>query len=142
MAPLHCAAKFDPFLSLDCPPPPALHPGAIQGKKGIKFCQLATLSAVPITRTIRSGGSSTDRSIVRPGVRTDHDRDALFRSVAQAIGSSFPAEAGAASAHAIEESMPQSIRELIGGDRRPELRRSSAFSVDFHRVARQDYISP
>ena len=42
MAPLRCAAKFDPFLSLDCAPP-ALHPGAIQGKEGIKFCHLATL---------------------------------------------------------------------------------------------------
>ena len=31
MAPLHCAAKFDPFLSL--------------GKEGIKFCHLATLFA-------------------------------------------------------------------------------------------------
>ena len=39
MAPLRYAAKFDPFLSLDC----ALHPGAIQGKEGIKFCHLATL---------------------------------------------------------------------------------------------------
>ena len=36
-----CAAKFDPFLSLDYIP--ALHPGAIQGKEGIKFCYLATL---------------------------------------------------------------------------------------------------
>ena len=33
MAPLHYAAKFDPF-----------HPGAIQGKEGIKFCHLATLN--------------------------------------------------------------------------------------------------
>ena len=41
MAPLRCAAKFDPFLSLDCAP--ALHPGAIQGKEGIKFCYLATM---------------------------------------------------------------------------------------------------
>ena len=32
---LRYAAKFDPFL--------ALHPGAIQGKEGIKFCHLATL---------------------------------------------------------------------------------------------------
>ena len=43
MAPLRCAAKFDPFLSLDCAPH-ALHPGAIQGKEGIKFCHLATRS--------------------------------------------------------------------------------------------------
>ena len=41
MSPLRCAAKFDPFLSLDCAP--ALHPDAIQGKEGIKFCHLATL---------------------------------------------------------------------------------------------------
>ena len=30
-------AKFDPLC------PPTLHPGAIQGKEGIKFCHLATL---------------------------------------------------------------------------------------------------
>ena len=41
MAPLHYAAKFDPFLSLYLRPH-ALHPGAIQGKEGIKFCHLAT----------------------------------------------------------------------------------------------------
>ena len=41
MALLRCAAKFDFFLSLDCAP--ALHPGAIQGKEGIKFCHLATM---------------------------------------------------------------------------------------------------
>ena len=46
---LRYAAKFDPFLSLDCAftpstlCPQALHPGAIQGKEGIKFCRLATL---------------------------------------------------------------------------------------------------
>ena len=54
----------------------------------------------------------------------------------------LPAAAEAEAAPAIEESMPQSIRELIGGDRRPEQRGSAAFSVDFHRVgtwvARQD----
>ena len=42
MALLRYAAKFDPFLSLDCAPH-TLHPGAIQGKEGIKFCHLATL---------------------------------------------------------------------------------------------------
>ena len=41
MAPLHCAAKFDPFLALDCAIH-ALHPSAIQGKEGIKLCHLAT----------------------------------------------------------------------------------------------------
>ena len=40
MAPLRYAAKFDPFLSLDCALPTT---GAIQGKEGIKFCHLATL---------------------------------------------------------------------------------------------------
>ena len=45
MAPLRYAAKFDPFSSLDCTPH-ALHPGAIQGKEGIKFCHLATLRLV------------------------------------------------------------------------------------------------
>ena len=42
MAPLRYAAKFNTFLSLDCAPH-ALHPGAIQGKEGIKFCHLAKL---------------------------------------------------------------------------------------------------
>ena len=35
MAPLRCAVKFDPFLSLDC----ARVEG---GEEGIKFCHLAT----------------------------------------------------------------------------------------------------
>ena len=43
MAPLCYAAKFDPFLSLYCAPF-AFHPGAIQGKEGISFCHLATLT--------------------------------------------------------------------------------------------------
>ena len=42
MALLSCAAKFNPFLSLDCAPH-ALHPGTIQGMERIKFCHLATL---------------------------------------------------------------------------------------------------
>ena len=49
MASLRYTAKFDPFLALDCAKlpwiaPPTLHPGAIQGKEGIKFCHLAILS--------------------------------------------------------------------------------------------------
>ena len=40
MAPLCYAAKFDPFLSLDCARVDSV--GA-QGKEGIKFCYLATL---------------------------------------------------------------------------------------------------
>ena len=43
MALLRYAAKFDSYLSLYCAP--TLHPGTIQGKEGIKFCHLATLSA-------------------------------------------------------------------------------------------------
>ena len=42
MAPLRYAAKFDPLPFLGVRPH-ALHPGAIQGKEGIKFCHLATL---------------------------------------------------------------------------------------------------
>ena len=42
MAPLRYAAKFDPFLSLDCPPP---WRNPRKGKEGIKFCHLATLVA-------------------------------------------------------------------------------------------------
>ena len=42
MAPLRYAAKFDPFLSLDCAPhPPPWH----KERKGIKFCHLATFAA-------------------------------------------------------------------------------------------------
>ena len=60
MAPLRYAAKFDPFLSLDC----ALHPGTIQGKEGIKFCHLATLAAAAHPRPLRDarpGGAGGDR---------------------------------------------------------------------------------
>ena len=39
LAPLCYAAKFDPFLSLDC----ARVEGGVKGKEGIKFCHLATL---------------------------------------------------------------------------------------------------
>ena len=35
------AAKFNPFLSVDCARVEG--GGAIQGKEGVKFCQLATL---------------------------------------------------------------------------------------------------
>ena len=41
-ATLRCKILSLPFLAL-CPH--ALHPGAIQGKEGIKFCHLATLAA-------------------------------------------------------------------------------------------------
>ena len=39
---------------------------------------------------------------------------------------------------AIEESMPQSIRELIGAAGRAEHGRSAAFPADSHRVAKKD----
>ena len=42
MAPLRYAAKFDPFLSLDCAPTPST---LAQSKEGIKFWHLATLKA-------------------------------------------------------------------------------------------------
>ena len=42
-------AKFDLFISLNCAP--ALNPGAIQGKEGIKFCHLATLQRKDKTRS-------------------------------------------------------------------------------------------
>ena len=49
MAPLCHAAKFDPFLSLDCAP--ALHLGAIQGKEGIRFGHLSTLASITLDRS-------------------------------------------------------------------------------------------
>ena len=42
MAPLRCAENLTP--SFPWIGPHALHPGAIKGKEGIKFCHLATLS--------------------------------------------------------------------------------------------------
>ena len=44
MAPLHYAANFDPFLSLDCAPTPSVLAQSKE-KKGSKFCHLATLLA-------------------------------------------------------------------------------------------------
>ena len=38
MAPLRCAAKFDPFLSLDC--------ARVEGVGAIKFCHLATMAGI------------------------------------------------------------------------------------------------
>ena len=64
MAPLRCAAKFDPFLSSDCAPRPPR--GAIQGKEGIKFCYLATLSEGTPNRgafKVESGDRSERRKI-------------------------------------------------------------------------------
>ena len=51
MAPLRYAAKFDPFLSLDYPPP-----WAIQRKEGIKFCQLTTLKTTTTGETVERIG--------------------------------------------------------------------------------------
>ena len=48
MAPLRYLAKFEPLFSLDCAP--VLHPCAIQGKEGIKFCHLATLVATALIK--------------------------------------------------------------------------------------------
>ena len=84
----------------------------------------------PITGAIRSGSSSaSDRPIDRPP--TDHE-DALFRSVSRRHSGllawvNLPRERGKS---AIEESMPQSIRELIGAAGRAEHGRSAAFSAD------------
>ena len=58
MAPLGYAAKFEPFLSLDCTPPP-LHFGAIKGKDGIKFCHLATLGD-----GVSGGSDKADNAVV------------------------------------------------------------------------------
>ena len=61
-------AKFDP--PTPCTPVPpsptpwrphALHPGAIQGKEGIKFCHLATLGTAGIGGRPGEGGHEPDR---------------------------------------------------------------------------------
>ena len=56
MAPLRYTAKFDPFLG-----PPALHPGTIQGKEGIKFFHLATLLRSPLPPSPRTCDANRDR---------------------------------------------------------------------------------
>ena len=74
MPPLRNAANFDPFLSLDCSP--ALHPCAIQGKEGIKFCHLATVDHR--THLVSVAG---DLLLVRgaPAVLVAHRVDVLVR---------------------------------------------------------------
>ena len=51
---LRCKIGSLPFLGLR---PHALHPGAIQGKEGIKFCHLATLVESERTVNHRTNGS-------------------------------------------------------------------------------------
>ena len=59
MAPLCCAAKFEPFLFLGLRPH-ALHPGGIQGKEGIKFCHLATPITAAINQQLEAFPSDSD----------------------------------------------------------------------------------
>ena len=90
MAPLRYAAKFDPLLILDCPPPHThtLHPGAIQGKEGIKFCYLATLGrrgrdrgeqgtgkGVPCRRSEREQGGMRETRLNWHGAHSSEGRD-------------------------------------------------------------------
>ena len=51
MALLRCAAKFDPFLSLDCP-----------RVEGIKFCHLATVEAHPLYLPLAGGKVKKSKS--------------------------------------------------------------------------------
>ena len=74
MGPLRYAAKFDPFLSLDC----ALHPGAIQGKEGIKFCHLATL-----VEGVREQGDADTHARPRRRRQDDHTLQAEAGAVGQ-----------------------------------------------------------
>ena len=72
MALVRYAAKLDPFLSLDCAHH-ALHPGAIQGKEGIKFCHLATLTA----------GVDGERKITRNQKRIHDEINHVQKSIAE-----------------------------------------------------------
>ena len=88
MAPLRYAAKFDPFLSLDYPSH-ALRPGAIQGKKRIKFCHLATLvtefypdatTALAISDKIFEMGFDTElKSAAEKGTSSSSSRKVLIK---------------------------------------------------------------
>ena len=62
MAPLRYAAKFDPFLSLDCAPTPSTP--TIQGKEGIKFCHLATLPAFHAAHVLAPGLSQEGGAMI------------------------------------------------------------------------------
>ena len=65
MAPLCYTAKFDPFLSLDCSPPPPSN--KTQSKEGIKFCHLATLIQDKIGCGIKihgHGGANHDNNLL------------------------------------------------------------------------------
>ena len=68
---LRASGFWLPFLGLR---PYALHPGAIQGKEGIKFCHLATKTA---TASEESLPWKTAPPVVRPGIAS---RRAKFAS--------------------------------------------------------------
>ena len=86
MAPLRYAAKFDPFLSLDCASH-ALQPGAIQGKEGIKFCPLATLEVLEgVGRTPQSARAEVDRVEGHATAAVEPGPDRRGRQVVEAEG--------------------------------------------------------
>ena len=55
-------------------PPPALHPGAIQGKEGIKFCHLATLLRFHVEEEGKGKDASGNK------VKADAGKVAEFRA--------------------------------------------------------------
>ena len=65
MAPLRYAAKFEPFLSLDCAPTPSTLAQSKE-RKEIKFCHLATLHDVP------DGARACDEVVDEVGWDPDH----------------------------------------------------------------------
>ena len=54
--------------------PHALHPGAIQGKEGTKFCHLATLLGLPLSTS--HGNRGTWRMVKFPGSFQDEEEEA------------------------------------------------------------------
>ena len=75
MAPPRYAAKFDPFLSWPWLAPHALHPGAIQGKEGIKFCHLATLDVDDGNASVSRLSSCNDIHCPRPSIHEENGRE-------------------------------------------------------------------
>ena len=68
MAPLRYAAKFDPFLSLDCAPQPPPWRNLRKGKEGIKFCHLATVAVAEFFSTGSCSPTTSHTIAIAPSI--------------------------------------------------------------------------
>ena len=112
MAQLRYAAKFDPFLSLDCAPTPSTLPGAVQGKEGINFCHLATLTRYSDGHGSPRGGWE---SASEPGTMTGNRQ-----------GNALPCNR---SADALLPNPRRVSKEMHGEESHPESRVCTKFKI-------------